>query len=553
MRPHWLMGGLWSRALRISPTRMIFSLLNPFFRMGPYDLTLNRGSHIKGGFLPPKIDLWPGDAGRGATIIDGDFELAGKTIFETNNPWCAEESSARWKSRVSHFEWLNDLQALGTDSARERARHLIREWMKTDGRWNQISWRPTALGTRIANWIRHSEFILSGSEASFKSAFINSLHRQARHLSRVSSNTLPGAERVSALKGLILADLTIHQSKNQRKLRRKLVTEIRKQLLEDGCSYERNPSQQLNLLKDLIDIRTAYRSKNGLPPPELKSAIEHLAPILRFFRHGDGMLALFNGGIEGEDWLIDVVLERAEAPAKPIFSATAAGFERLVANRALVLMDTGKSPPPGPDLIAHAGALSFELSIGKERLIVNCGAHLGDSRDWRLAQRTTAAHSTVSLENINSAEVLESGGFGNRPQQVSYQRQERDGQIWVLAEHDGYKPTFGMIHRRRLHLDGAGSSLRGEDVLLGKAGRKFASRFHLHPAVRASLIKGGQAVLLRLPSGEGWRFQAKGGVINLQDSVYLGAGDRIKRTLQIVVSAGTNDGETIIKWMVARL
>ena len=71
--------------------------------------------------------------------------------------------------------------------------------------------------------------------------------------------------------------------------------------------------------------------------------------------------------------------------------------------------------------------------------------------------------------------------------------------------------------------------------------------------MRASLIKDGQAVLLRLPSGEGWRFQAKGGVINLQDSVYLGAGDRIKRTLQIVVSAGTNDRETLIKWMVARL
>ncbi|MEC9022398.1 MAG: heparinase II/III family protein [Pseudomonadota bacterium] len=521
--------------------------------MSLYNLTLNRGPRTKGGFQPPKIDLWPGDAGRGATIIDGDFELAGKIIFETNNPWCAVGSSARWKSRVSDFEWLNDLQALGTDNARERARYLIREWIRTDGRWNQISWRPNALGTRIANWIKHSDFILSGSEASFKSAFINSLQRQARHLNRVSKNTLPGAERVSALKGLILADLAIHQSKNQRKLQRKLVTEIKKQLLEDGCSHERNPSQQLNLLKDLIDIRAAYRSKNDLPPPELKSAIESMAPMLRFFRHGDGMLALFNGGTEGEDWLIDVVLERAEAPAKPTFSATSAGFERLVASRALVLMDTGKSPPPGPDLIAHAGALSFEFSIGKERLIVNCGAHLGDSRDWRLAQRTTAAHSTVSVENINSAEVLESGGFGNRPQQGSYQRQERDGQIWILAEHDGYKPTFGIIHRRRLHLDGTGSSLRGEDTLLGKGGRKFASRFHLHPSVRASLIKDGQAVLLRLPSGEGWRFQAKGGVINLQDSVYLGAGDRIKRTLQIVVSAGTNDRETLIKWMVARL
>ena len=547
------MGGLWSRAARICPTGIILSLLNPFFRLGLYDLTLNGGALQKGGFLPPKIDSWPGDAERGATIIDGDFELAGKIIFETDHPWRAEKTSTRWKSRVSHFEWLNDLQALGTDSAKERARHLIRKWIESDGRWNQISWRPNAVGARIANWIRHSDFILSGSEASFKNAFINSLRRQNRHLFRVANSTVHGSERIATLKGLILADLAIYQSKNQRKLLRRLTTEIKKQLLEDGCTYERNPTQQLNILKDFLDIRSAYRATNGMPPPELNHAIECMAPMLRFFRHGDGMLALFNGGVEGEDWLIDVVLERAGAPAKRVSSATAAGFERLVANRALVLIETGRSPPPGPDLAAHAGYLSFEFSIGKERLIVNCGAHLGDSRDWRLAQRTTAAHSTVSVENINSAEVLATGGFGNRARKNFCKRQERDGQIWITAEHDGYKPTFGIIHRRRLHLDAGGSSLRGEDILFAKAGRKFVSRFHLHPTVRASLVKGGQAVLLRLASGEGWRFQAKGGVINLQDSVYLGAGDRIKRSLQIIVSAGTNDGETVVKWRISRL
>jgi uncharacterized heparinase superfamily protein len=30
-------------------------------------------------------------------------------------------------------------------------------------------------------------------------------------------------------------------------------------------------------------------------------------------------------------------------------------------------------------------------------------------------------------------------------------------------------------------------------------------RFHLHPAVKATLAQSGQAVLMRLPSGRGWR------------------------------------------------
>jgi uncharacterized heparinase superfamily protein len=264
-------------------------------------------------------------------------------------------------------------------------------------------------------------------------------------------------------------------------------------------------------------------------------------------------LALFNDSTESRDWLIDMVLTHADARGKPLASAPHAGFQRLASSRTLLLMDTGAPPPPGLDLHAHAGTLSFEMSLGKERLVVNCGAYAGPNVGWRDAQRTTAAHSTLVIEDVNSSELLAGGGLGARPTTVTAERRESDGNVWVDAAHDGYQRVFALTHRRRLFLSSGGDDLRGEDTLTGSGHRKFAVRFHLHPTVRASLVQGGSSVLLRLPSGAGWRMRATGGVTSLQESAYLGQPGEVRRTDQIVVSAATRGNGAQIKWAFTRV
>ena len=39
-----------------------------------------------------------------------------------------------------------------------------------------------------------------------------------------------------------------------------------------------------------------------------------------------------------------------------------------------MVVDCGAPPGPGTDRLAHASTLSLELSVGRDRLIVNCGA-----------------------------------------------------------------------------------------------------------------------------------------------------------------------------------
>jgi uncharacterized heparinase superfamily protein len=241
----------------------------------------------------------------------------------------------------------------------------------------------------------------------------------------------------------------------------------------------------------------------------------------------------------------------AGTKALALREAADSGFERLLANRTLVIVDSGAPAPAGYDGHAHAGTLSFEMSIGRERLIVNCGAHQGRG-DWWQAQRSTAAHSTLVVDDTNSSVFSPDSGLVRGPRTVTCRRDESEGNLWLDMSHDGYEPSFDLIHRRRLFLTAGGEDLRGEDRLIGGGRRPFAIRFHLHPDVTASLAQNGQAALLRLPSGAGWRLRATGAPVSLSDGIYLGRRGEIRKTMQVVISGEKGEDEAVVKWAIAR-
>ncbi|MGH6947976.1 MAG: heparinase II/III domain-containing protein, partial [Kiloniellales bacterium] len=132
-----------------------------------------------------------------------------------------------------------------------------------------------------------------------------------------------------------------------------------------------------------------------------------------------------------------------------------------------------------------------------------------------------------------------------------------DGSSWLSMTHDGYLEPFGLLHRRRLYLAAAGDDLRGEDRLTPERHvvepRAFVLRFHLHPSVRASLVENGAAILLRLPKGDGWRFQTRGATLALDDSLYLGAAGAARRSNQIVLSGESSSAGAEVKWALRRV
>ena len=503
----------------------------------------------------PVRDPWPGDPNRGANLLKGELELAGTLAVLKPGGFAEVAGSDLLRACAHGFTWLRDLRALGTDGARMRARALVQEWIAAPS-LEPLSQRPDVAGARIAAWLGHYDFFAASADDGFRQRLMGRLVGDARSLAAALPTEELDARALTALKGLIAAAVALpeHAAFLTRALR-VLPQEIARQVLADGCHCERSPAQLLGALQDLTEIRALLQAAQVQPPTALGGAIERMAPALRTLRHGDMGLALFNGSKEETGALIDVVLTQAARGAGRAPTAlTEGGFHRLQAGRSVLIVDTGVPAPAKIDRFAHAGTLAFELSIGRDRMIVNVGAAPAAGAEWRDATRATAAHSTLVIADTSSSE-LKPEGLGRRPETVEVQRQEANGAHWLEASHDGYRKPFGAIHRRRLYMSESGDDIRGEDavepVAEGFGPHPYTVRFHLHPDVDASLQQDGEAVLLRLPSGSGWRLRADGARLTLEESIYLG-GPHLRRAEQVVLT-GQEDGPQQVKWAISKV
>lgn len=506
----------------------------------------------------PVRDPWPGDAGRGARLLRDEMEAWGTAWPLSPGGWANTDGPPALRIAAHGFGWLRDLRMLGTDAARTRARQLVSGWIGVP-RHEALASRPDVAGARIAAWLGHYDFFAASADDAFRRPLMARLVMDARLLAaRLPGEAIDG-RMLTALKGLIAAGVALpeHGPALARGLRL-LPPELARQILPDGCHAERSPAAHLAALQDLCEIRALLQAARCPAPTVLTTAIERMAPALRALRHGDGGLVLFNGtwdgtGREADAALIELVLTQAGRGGRAPSGLTEGGFHRLQAGRSVLVLDGGPPPPPGLDSRAHAGTLSVELSVGRDRVVVNCGAApvvLRSETDWSGAARATAAHSTLVVADTNSSE-LRPHGLGRHPRVVEVQRQEANGAHWLEASHDGYAYAFGATHRRRLYMAESGEDIRGEDVIEAPEPHAFAVRFHLHPDVQATPHEDGESVTLRLPGGSTWRFRSEGAPAVVEESVYLGE-PHPRPAKQIVLAASASEAQQV-KWALTKV
>ena len=249
--------------------------------------------------------------------------------------------------------------------------------------------------------------------------------------------------------------------------------------------------------------------------------------------------------------LLATVLSYDDSHARPLAQAPHSGYRRLEAGSALLICDTGRPPPSPFSERAHAGTLAFEFSSGAQRLVVNCGRPATAQPQAHEAARSTAAHSTLVLDDASSSRFADGRlrrWFGRQitagPRQVTAQANPSTEALGFEARHDGYADRFGLIHRRKLTLAPDGTGLFGEDALESAPGtarvgpdrpRAFVLRFHLHPAVKAQQLEHGKAVILTTPTGAQWIFEAGGQDTRLDESIFFAVAEGPRRTTQIAV------------------
>ncbi|UGY18630.1 heparinase II/III family protein [Bradyrhizobium septentrionale] len=513
-------------------------------------------------------DLRTADATRAAEIYAGRFVFAGKIVTcHGRSIFDLEPPSEDWEAALLGFGWLRHLRAADTALTRANARSLVDDWISNQARRRPLERRADVRARRVISLLSQAPLVLGDTDGKFYRKYLRGLAREIRYL-RYSILDNDGVPRLQVLIALCYASLCLaNQARNIKTTTRKLSDELQRQILPDGGHISRNPGALVELLSDLLPLRQTFAARNIAPPSALLNAIDRMMPMLRFFRHGDGSFALFNGMSTAPSDLVATLLAYDDTRGVPMASMPHSGFQRLDAGTTALIIDTGPPPPPSVSQDAHAGCLSFELSSGPSRIVVNCGMPSTGRDNWRPFARSTAAHATLTYRDTSSCQFVELSAMKrllrgapitSGPNNVeSYREAVPDGDV-LTASHDGYLSRFGVIHRRVLMVSQDGTRLEGEDSLSPAPGGRikgseadFALRFHLHPSVKASRLSDARGVMLVLPNRDVWTFEAMDDKVDLEDSVFLAGNDGPRRTSQIVIRQDARQAATI-RWSFVR-
>ena len=514
-------------------------------------------------------DLRTADATRAAEIYAGRFVFAGKIVTcHGRSIFDLEPPSEDWEVALLGFGWLRHLRAADTALTRANARSLVDDWISNPLHRRAVGRRADVMARRVMSLLSQAPLVLGDTDGKFYRRYLRGLSREIRYL-RYSMLDIPdGVPRLQVLIALCYASLCLaNQARHIRTATRKLSDELQRQILPDGGHISRNPGALIELLIDLLPLRQTFAARNVAPPPSLLNAIDRMMPMLRFFRHGDGSFALFNGMSSAPSDLLATLLAYDDSHGTPMANMPHTGFQRLDAGTMTVIMDTGPPPPASVSHDAHAGCLSFELSSGPSRIVINCGMPSTGRDSWRPFARSTLAHSTLACHDTSSCQFVELSAMKrllkgapviSGPTNVESYREAVANGLLLTASHNGYLARFGVVHRRVLMIAQDGSRIDGEDTLSPAPGARikgtetdYTLRFHLHPSVKASRLSDGRGVMLVLPNRDVWTFEALDDKVEVEDSVFLAGNDGPRRTAQIVIRQDSRHAPSV-RWTFVR-
>lgn len=537
--------------IKLIDTRIVKKSLHLLYYKTPiYDFLLNHNlsKEISNIFNDP----WEGDSQVGYDILQGYVSFFGETINYKNSIWEKNTSTDLWKEELHSFSWVRDLRAVGTNKARFFLRKSIYDWILKYNKWSLTEWRSDIIGKRVYSLLGNFNFFCSSAENDFQKLMLESLFKQGNHLIKNKLQDIHGYERIFAIKGLIAVSITYTKFNEHIDFAIKLlITEISNQVLNDGSHYLKSPSKHSEFLQNLIDIRSYLAEAKYKTPKKINECILIMASVLKFYKINGETLATFNNSKSINKKLLNQIILRANSKLKIPSSLSCSGFQKISQNKINFFMDCG--PPVKED--TYAGSLSFELSIGKNPIIVNCGSPYINNKIWTEAMKSTAAHSTLSVDNINSSDIFFNKRQKNsRIANVWSQRKKQKNCHWIDAAHSGYKDIFGLIHSRKIHIDSEKKIIRGQDCLsrsnkcYQKISKKYYLRFHLFPDIEINVTGSKKKAILKLPDGTGWEFICSEPEIAIRESIYLGKKQKISRNNHILVSNSIIP-EKKIRWL----
>jgi len=490
----------------------------------------------------------PSDRETVLEMMQGRYLLASRLIDTHGiSPFSVDVAHDDWFDDLHAFAWLRHFRDARSAEERRFARTLTLDWIGREGAFSRETWSPSLCARRVLNWLRHYNILFDGASPEQTATIIRSLSTQIQSLKLRGPLATDPADGLLAAIALVGVSLCMDHGENEIDSRlAKVHRLVAQQIDEDGLHRSRSAKVQLQLLVELTTVRIGLRGGHEQYGSEFAELLERMHRALDAVSLGTGEPASFNGtGQLPHDIIVSV---QAQSPARARATCRAGGYGRLVLGPSIVVADSGLVPEPAFSANAHASALAFEFSHGRDLVVGNCGpAPIGLEASAALF-RQGIAHSAPTINALSAAQVVARGPLAGRlvPIGDAPEFTADDAEHSLLLRTHAYEDRFGVTIERRLTLLAEGKTLVGQDRLVHKRNNitgACAIRFHL--AHQTEVVDAGDHLQLRLPSGQVWTFLWEGAELRIEDSVRQSAYFGFHRTRQLVLDVLAADASEV--------
>ncbi len=417
-------------------------------------------------FRPPAQAMAPFPEREPCMLAPLRFRFLNETR-EVAGTWDDPAWPRLWAYNLHYFD---DLNAAGADARGAWQVQMVERWLAANPPPKGTAWEPYPASLRTVNL---AKWLLRTGRRD--ASFLRALDMSARAVRCQLEYHLLGNHLWANGKALYIAGLCLEGAEAAEWMKlgaHILEAQAVEQILTDGAHLELSPMYQGTIVEDALDLVNFSHGYGRAPPDAILQRLPAMLAWLAAMTHPDGDIGYFNDAAPGIAHRVGTLERYAQAlgvrplPQTRLAAPDGSTLEDLAAS-GYARLESGASTPLAAVALCdaasvgarylpghvHADTLSFELSLGGRRIIVNSGTSTYAEGKQRMHERSTRGHSTVELARADSSEVWASFRCGAQARIVGrFVGADADG-VHLQAAHDGYRFLPGhLIHERHWQL-----------------------------------------------------------------------------------------------------
>ena len=475
--------------------------------------------------------------------------------FETDKIWEVNKLSYKDYKKLNNFFWLFSVDL---KSSKKICISIINKWIESNQKYNDNLWEIDTLSRRIISWITNSQLTYDEGDKIYKEKFNKIIFKQINHLINEIKRSDNYHDKLIGCSAIILTGISYNDEKYLDfglELLKKIITSC---FDTEYFPKSRNIRQLVFYLKYFILLREFLKESSNEIPGYLDEIIFHLGKGYNFVWGSVKQSLLFNGNHNSNLEDFDVYLDYQKYSFKS--EKRDLGGYGILKNKNVILgMDIGTAPESKFSENYQSGPLSFEAIYKGRKIICNSGYYQNTKKKLNLISRSTAAHSTLILNNNSIVsfkknfknKILNKLNFNTLNKNIVCEKN-----YWLIkCSHDGYLKNYGTIHERSLEFFPEKNKFVGTDKLIKNKNfipTNFDIRFHLMPTTKVTKTQDKNIILIELENSA-WRFYSVNGSIDVETGLYFGNKNDYLENQNIFISGLTEKDDQVIKWEITKI